>query len=80
MIPENSNRACLALGGTDMRKAINGLSVLVEQDTDLDQFSGDLFVCFATGVKTSSRFCTGMRTGYVCGKNAWKSIALNSPG
>ena len=29
MIPENSNRIYLALGSTDMRKAINGLSVLV---------------------------------------------------
>ncbi|MGB8334849.1 MAG: IS66 family insertion sequence element accessory protein TnpB [Desulfobacterales bacterium] len=44
MIPENSNRVYLALGGTDMRKAINGLSVLVEQAMDLDPFSGDLFV------------------------------------
>jgi len=33
----------LALGPTDMRKAINGLSILVEQ-LDLDPFSGHLFV------------------------------------
>ncbi len=33
----------LALGHTDMRKAINGLSILVEQ-LDLDPFSGHLFV------------------------------------
>jgi len=33
----------LALGHTDMRKAINGLSVVVEQ-LDLDPFSGHLFV------------------------------------
>jgi len=32
----------LVLGATDMRKAINGLSVLVEQ-LDLDPFSGHLF-------------------------------------
>jgi transposase len=43
MIPENS-RVYLALGPTDMRKAINGLSVLVEQAMDLNAFSGDLFV------------------------------------
>jgi transposase len=43
MIPENS-RVYLALGQTDMRKAINGLSVLVEQAMDLNAFSGDLFV------------------------------------
>ena len=28
----------------DMRKSINGLSILVEQAMDLDPFSGDLFV------------------------------------
>jgi len=44
MIPENSNCVYLALGSTDMRKAINGLSVLVEQAMDLNPFSGDLFV------------------------------------
>jgi transposase len=33
----------LALGHTDMRKAINGLSVVVEQ-LELDPFSGHLFV------------------------------------
>ena len=36
MIPENSLRVYLALGSTDMRKAINGLSVLVEQATQFN--------------------------------------------
>jgi len=44
MIPEYSSRVYLALGPTDMRKAINGLSVLVEQTMALNPFSGDLFV------------------------------------
>ncbi len=44
MIPSDGIRVYLALGTTDMRKAINGLSVLVEQAMDLDPFSGDLFV------------------------------------
>jgi len=44
MIPENSIHVYLALGSTDMRKAINGLSVLVEQAMALNPFSGDLFV------------------------------------
>lgn len=34
----------LALGVTDMRKAINGLSLLVESQLELSLFSGDLFV------------------------------------
>ena len=44
MIPQDSMRVYLALGCTDLRKAINGLSVLVEQAMGLDPFSGDLFV------------------------------------
>jgi transposase len=44
MIPENANRFYLALGSTDMRKVINGLSILVEQAMDLNPFSGDLFM------------------------------------
>ncbi len=34
----------LALGQTDMRKSINGLSMLVEAHLNLDPFSGHLFV------------------------------------
>jgi len=45
MLAELSNaRVYLALGNTDMRKAINGLSILVEQGLDLDPFTGHLFV------------------------------------
>lgn len=33
----------LALGTTDMRKSINGLSLLVEEQYDLDLFAGNLF-------------------------------------
>lgn len=34
----------LAMGVTDMRKSINGLSILVDDQLDLDPFSGHLFV------------------------------------
>ncbi len=34
----------LSLGITDMRKAINGLSLIVEQQMALDPFAGHLFV------------------------------------
>jgi transposase len=44
MIPSNPAQVYLALGSTDMRKAINGLSWLVEQAMGLKPFSGDLFV------------------------------------
>jgi transposase len=52
MMPEHfSGNIYLAVGSTDMRKAINGLSILVEQAMDLNPFSGDLFV-----------FCNRQRT------------------
>jgi len=39
-----TTRVFLAPGSTDMRKAINGLSLLVEGQLELDPFSGHLFV------------------------------------
>lgn len=36
-------RVYIALGTTDMRKSINGLSLLVEEHFELDLFSGSLF-------------------------------------
>ena len=42
MLPQNTQRVFLAVGHTDMRKAINGLSIMVEQDMSLNPFYGDL--------------------------------------
>lgn len=44
MAPRKPGRIFLAAGSTDMRKSINGLSLLVEQAMDLNPFAGDLFV------------------------------------
>ena len=44
MLPLQDARVYLAIGSTDMRKAINGLSIMVEQHFGQDPFSGDLFV------------------------------------
>jgi transposase len=38
-----STKVYLALGSTDMRKSINGLSILVEDSLDMDPFCGHLF-------------------------------------
>ena len=40
----SDTKVYLALGATDMRKAINGLSVIVSEHMLLDIFSGHLFV------------------------------------
>lgn len=39
-----SSQVFLALGVTDMRKSINGLSLLVEEQFEHDIFAGSLFV------------------------------------
>ena len=44
MLLPSHTRVYLALGHTDMRKAINGLSILVEDQLHQDPFSGHLFV------------------------------------
>jgi transposase len=43
LIPAQT-KVYLALGSTDMRKAINGLSIFVEDKLEMDPFSGHLFV------------------------------------
>jgi len=44
MVNLKDRRVYLACGGTDMRKSINGLMVLVESSFSLDPFDGALFV------------------------------------
>jgi transposase len=48
--PSSNIKVYLAIGRTDMRKSINGLSILVEGYLEHDPFSGHLFV-----------FCNGRR-------------------
>ena len=43
MTPGQNLKVYLAPGVTDMRKSINGLSLLVEEQMELDPFSGYLF-------------------------------------
>jgi len=45
MLPTSPVQVYLAAGVTDMRKSINGLSILVEEQLDLDPLSGHFF-CF----------------------------------
>jgi len=73
MLPANGVRVYLALGATDMRKAIDGLPILVSQQLRLDPFIGHLFG-FCNRSRTISSCSTGIATGFVCGKSAWNAI------
>lgn len=44
MLKLDGKRVYLACGHTDMRKSINGLSMIVESSFNLDPFDGALFV------------------------------------
>ncbi|MBI4844799.1 MAG: IS66 family insertion sequence element accessory protein TnpB [Nitrospirae bacterium] len=44
LTPASGVRVYIATGSTDMRKAINGLSILVESRMKLEAFSGQIFV------------------------------------
>lgn len=44
LFPGSGLKIFLALGKTDMRKSINGLSIVVSEYFDHDPFSGHLFV------------------------------------
>lgn len=61
-LPSNT-RVFLALGAMDMRKAINGLSMLVEGVMDLDPFSGHLFA-FCNRSKTIVKVLYWGRNGF----------------
>ena len=66
MISFGSNtRVYLAAGATDMRKAINGLMVLVQDVLEADPFSSHLFV-----------FCNRLRDKIV---SVWTSTGLTLP-
>lgn len=44
MLNRNTDQIYLAIGTTDLRKSIDGLSILVQESFDLDPFSRSLFV------------------------------------
>lgn len=64
MIPLGAEtKVYLAPGNTDMRKAINGLSITVQGILDLDPFSGHLFV-FCNRAKTIIKILYWDRNGF----------------
>ena len=63
MLCESAGQVYLAVGYTDMRKSINTLSILVEQDMALNPFSGDLFV-FCNRNRTILKILYWQRNGF----------------
>ncbi len=63
MFRHNNLKVHLAPGATDLRKAIDGLSILVEQQLELNPFSGHLFV-FCNRKKTTIKLLYWEHNGF----------------
>lgn len=63
MLPLSGLKVYLAVGNTDMRKSIDGLSILVSQQLTLDPLSGQLFV-FSNRRRTMIKVLYWDRNGF----------------
>ena len=63
MLPLAGLKVYLAVGNTDMRKSIDGLSILVSQQLTLDPLSGHLFV-FSNRRRTMIKVLYWDRNGF----------------
>jgi len=63
----------LATGSTDMRKSINGLSILVADQLEHDPLSASFFVS-VTGSAQLLKYCTGIVTVSASGIKGWRRI------
>jgi transposase len=61
--PDRSSRVYIATGATDMRKSINGLSLLVAGQLDLSPLSGALF-CFCNKQRDLIKILYWDRNGF----------------
>ena len=68
----------LCIKPVDFRKAIQGLSLLIEQELELNPFETTLFV-FITVAVTKSKSCTGKKMAFAFGIKACKNNVSSGP-
>ena len=71
-----ADKVYIACGYTDLRKGIDGLARLVQQQFALDPFANPCS-CSAGGGGTGSRACTGKKMASSCCTNDWKWARIN---
>ena len=64
----------IVTGRTDMRKSIDGLCAIVEDQLHMDPRRSALYL-FCGNVVTGSKLCSGNLTDLCCCINVWKSRA-----
>jgi len=72
--PKTQIQVYLYAGGVDMRKSIDGLAALVEQELDLSPMSDALFF-FVIEVAIKSSCSIGSAMVLCCGISAWRRSA-----
>ena len=60
---DSKTRVYIATGATDMRKSINGLSILVAEQLELDPMAGHLF-CFCNRKRDMVKILYWQRNGF----------------
>ena len=78
LTPAAQTKVYLALGATDMRKAINGLSMLTQGTLELDPFSGHLFV-FCNRRRTIIKILYWDRNGFALWQKRLERQAFRWP-
>jgi len=68
MLSDVNLKVYLATGSTDMRKSINGLSILISECLELNPLSGNLFA-FCNRKKNIIKILYRDRNGFVCFKS-----------
>ena len=63
-------------GKTDMRKQINGLSVIVQEELQMDPFSGSLFLFCNKSRRLLEVSCIGTGTVFGSCRSGWNGIGF----
>lgn len=71
-----ADKVYIACGYTDLRRGIDGLAAIVQQEFQLDPFTNTLF-CFAADGGTESRRCTGKAMDLCCCTSVWNPVPSN---
>ena len=71
-----ADKVYIACGYTDLRRGIDGLAGIVQQQFQLDPFTNTLFL-FAADAGTESKCCTGRAMDFCCCTSAWSPAVFN---